>query len=93
MFLISSTGIFNCDDYNVTSFDAEAGTITSICEKCWSGTEDPTPGVEKEKVSFSVREFKRRQQRDEISQYMSASNDTDDGPFTIGNFIQSQKND
>ena len=49
--------------------------------------------VEKEKVSFSVREFKRRQQRDEISQYMSASNDTDDGPFTIGNFIQSQKND
>lgn len=49
--------------------------------------------VEKEKVSFSVREFKRKQQRDEISQYMSANNDNDDGAYTIGNFIQSQKND
>ena len=47
-----------CNDCRVTSFDAEAGTITSICEKCWSGTEDPTPGVEKEKVSISYGEEK-----------------------------------
>ena len=49
--------------------------------------------VEKEQVAFSVREFKRKQQRDEISQYMSTSNDNDDGAYTLGDMIKSQKND
>lgn len=49
--------------------------------------------VEKEKVAFSVREYKRKQQRDEISQYMTSSNDNDDGAYTLGDLFNSQKND
>ena len=48
--------------------------------------------TEKEKVAFSVREFKRKQQRDEISQYMSQSNSEDDGAYTLGDYFQNQKN-
>ena len=48
--------------------------------------------TEKEKVSLSVREFKRKQQRDEISQYMSMSNNEDDGAYTLGDFLKNQKN-
>ena len=47
--------------------------------------------VDKEQVAFSVREYKRKQQRDEISQYMTA-NDNDDGAYTLGDMIKSQKN-
>lgn len=47
--------------------------------------------VDKEQVAFSVREYKRKQQRDEISQYMTAS-DNDDGAYTLGDMIKSQKN-
>jgi len=46
--------------------------------------------VDKEQVAFSVREYKRKQQRDEISQYMTAS-DNDDGAYTLGDMIKSQK--
>ncbi len=49
--------------------------------------------VEKEQVAFSVREYKRKQQRDEISQYMSSANDDSDGAYTLGDMIKSQKND
>ena len=48
--------------------------------------------VEKEQVAFSVREFKKKQQRDEISQYMSQSSGDDDGAFTIGDSLKIQKN-
>ena len=48
--------------------------------------------AEKEKVGFSVREYKRKQQRDEISQYMSSANDSDDGAYTLGDFMKNQKN-
>ena len=44
--------------------------------------------VEKGKVAFSVREFKKKQQRDEISQYMAQSNNEDDGAFTIGELLK-----
>lgn len=47
--------------------------------------------VEKEKASFSVREFKKKQQREEISQYMSESNDGDDGAYTLGDLLKTQK--
>ncbi|MBR7064569.1 MAG: 30S ribosomal protein S1 [Treponema sp.] len=47
--------------------------------------------VEKEKVAFSVRELKRAQERAVISQYMSKSND--DGAYTFGDFLQTQKQD
>lgn len=49
--------------------------------------------VEKEQVAFSVKEYKRKQQRDEISQYMSSSNGDDDGAYTLGDMLKSQKND
>ena len=45
--------------------------------------------VEKEKVAFSVKEFKRKQQRDELSQYMSSVNDE----YTLGDALKAQKND
>lgn len=44
-----------CMDCKVSSFDASLGTVTSVCEKCWSGTADPVPGEEKE-VSISFEE-------------------------------------
>ena len=46
--------------------------------------------VEKGKVAFSVREYKRKQQRDEISQYMSSSGNNDDGAYTIGDLLNSK---
>ena len=49
--------------------------------------------VEKEQVAFSVREYKRKQQRDEISQYMSTANGDDEGAYTLGDMLKSQKND
>lgn len=48
--------------------------------------------VEKEQVAFSVREFKKKQQRDELSQYMSQSNNDDDNAYTLGDFLKNQKN-
>ena len=48
--------------------------------------------TEKEKVAFSVREYKRKQQRDEISQYMSSNNDDDDGAYTLGDLLNTKKN-
>jgi len=48
---------------------------------------------EKEKVAFSVKEFKKKQQREEISQYMSSSGSDDDGAYTLGDFIKTQKKD
>lgn len=47
--------------------------------------------VDKEKVAFSVKEFKKKQARDEISQYMSSSNNDDEGAYTLGDFIKDQK--
>lgn len=47
----------------------------------------------KEKVAFSVREYKRQQARDEISQYMATSNNDDDGAYTIGDSIKFQQED
>ena len=48
--------------------------------------------VDREQVAFSVREFKRKQQRDEISQYMSNSNGGEDNAYTLGDMLKSQKN-
>lgn len=48
--------------------------------------------VDKEKVAFSIKEYKKAQARKEISQYMSSSNGDDDGAYTLGDMIKSQKN-
>ena len=47
--------------------------------------------TEKEKVAFSVREFKRKQQRDEISQYMQNADDDGDGAYTLGDLLNTKK--
>ena len=49
--------------------------------------------TDKEKVAFSVREYKRKQQRDEISQYMSNNDDDGDGAYTLGELLNTKKND
>ncbi|MGN0739202.1 MAG: 30S ribosomal protein S1 [Treponema sp.] len=46
---------------------------------------------DKEKVAFSVREFKKKQQRDEMSQYLASSNDDNDGAYTLGDAFNAQK--
>jgi hypothetical protein len=38
--------------------------------------------VSKQKVAFSVKEYKQKLQRDEISQYMSNSNNNEDEAYT-----------
>ncbi len=43
--------------------------------------------VEREKVAFSVKEYKKAQARAEISQYMANSGD-DDGAYTIGDSLK-----
>lgn len=48
--------------------------------------------VDKAKVGFSVKEYKRKQARDEISQYMASSNDSSDGAYTLGDALNSKKN-
>ena len=47
--------------------------------------------VDKEKVAFSVKEYKKAQARKEISQYMSSSANDDDGAYTLGDMLKSQK--
>lgn len=48
--------------------------------------------VEKEKVGFSVKEFKKAQARKEINQYMSSSDNDGDGAYTLGDLLNNQKN-
>ena len=48
--------------------------------------------VDKERVAFSVKEYKKAQARAELSQYMSSSND-DDGAYTIGDSLKNQSED
>jgi len=47
--------------------------------------------VEKEKVAFSVKEYKKAQARKEINQYMTSSNE-DDGAYTLGDAFKQQNN-
>ncbi len=46
--------------------------------------------VEKEKVAFSVKEYKKAQARKEISQYMTSSND--DAAYTLADALKDQRN-
>ena len=48
--------------------------------------------VEKEKVGFSVKQFKKAQARKEINQYMSSSDNDGDGAYTLGDLLNNQKN-
>ncbi|MCR5724901.1 MAG: 30S ribosomal protein S1 [Treponema sp.] len=44
--------------------------------------------VEKEKVAFSVKEYKKAQVRKEISQYMTSSANDDEGAYTLGDMLK-----
>ena len=46
---------------------------------------------DKEQVAFSIREFKKKQQRDEISQYMTSSSEDGDGAYTLGDALNAKK--
>ena len=46
---------------------------------------------DKEQVAFSIREFKKKQQRDEISQYMTSSSKDGDGAYTLGDALNAKK--
>ena len=48
--------------------------------------------VSKQKVAFSVKEYKQKLQRDEISQYMSTSNNSDDEAYTPFGDLLKNKN-
>jgi small subunit ribosomal protein S1 len=45
---------------------------------------------DKQKAAFSVREVKRKQQRDEIAQYMSSTSEEDEDSFTLGDFLKNK---
>jgi small subunit ribosomal protein S1 len=47
---------------------------------------------ERQKAAFSVREVKKRQERDEIAQYMSSGSEDDNGAFTLGDFLKNKNN-
>ena len=47
--------------------------------------------VEREKVAFSVKDFKKAQARKEINQYIS-SEDNVGGAYTLGDMLNDQKN-
>jgi small subunit ribosomal protein S1 len=47
---------------------------------------------EKQKVAFSVRDYKKKMQREEISRYMSSEEDEDTGTYTLGDFIKDKNN-
>ena len=54
-----------CVDCRVSTFDATYGNVTSVCERCWSGAEDPIIGqestvsisYEKEKNEWNITDF------------------------------------
>ena len=48
--------------------------------------------VSKQRVAFSVREYKQKMQREEISQYMSSSNSDNDDAYTPFNDLLKSKN-
>ena len=48
--------------------------------------------VSKQKVAFSVKEYKQKLQRDEISQYMSTSNSNEDEAYTPFGDLLKNKN-
>ncbi len=45
---------------------------------------------EKQKVAFSVKDYKKKLQREEISRYMSSSEDEDEGSYTLGDFLKNK---
>ena len=47
---------------------------------------------EKQKVAFSIKDYKKKVQREEISRYMSSEAEKDDGAYTLGDFLKNKSN-
>jgi small subunit ribosomal protein S1 len=47
--------------------------------------------AEKQKVAFSIRDYQKKVQREEMSRYMAAE-ESDDSTFTLGDFLKSKGN-
>lgn len=48
--------------------------------------------IEKQKAAFSIKEFKKKTQENEISHYMSGDDDGNDGAFTLGDLLKNKNN-
>ncbi|MDR3276147.1 MAG: 30S ribosomal protein S1 [Treponema sp.] len=46
---------------------------------------------DKQKAAFSIKDYQKKVQRDELSRYM-ATGESDDSPFTLGDFLKSKSN-
>ena len=42
------------------------------------------------KTAFSIKDFKRKQQQEEISQYMSTEQEDDDSSYTLGDLLKNK---
>ncbi len=47
---------------------------------------------EKQKVAFSIKDYKKKVQREEISRYMSSEEEKNDGAYTLGDFLKNKNN-
>jgi small subunit ribosomal protein S1 len=47
---------------------------------------------DKQKVAFSIKDYKKKVQREEISRYMSSEQEKDDGAYTLGDFLKNKSN-
>lgn len=47
---------------------------------------------EKQKVAFSIKDYKKKVQREEISRYMSSEQENDSGSYTLGDFLKNKNN-
>ncbi len=47
---------------------------------------------DKQKVAFSIKDYKKKVQREEISRYMSSEEEKDDGAYTLGDFLKNKSN-
>lgn len=45
---------------------------------------------EKQKVAFSIKDYKKKVQREEISRYMSSEEEKESGAYTLGDFLKNK---
>jgi small subunit ribosomal protein S1 len=48
---------------------------------------------DKQKVAFSIRDYQKKVQQEEISRYMSGEESDDSSTYTLGDFLKSKNND
>jgi len=48
---------------------------------------------DKQKAAFSLRDYQKKVQRDEISRYMSKDDESSDSTYTLGSVLKSKNDD